>query len=125
MKYTKLVAIAAAVLVALFIAVIPANEAHAAPLSANAGMSTDAPAYSLPFVEDAQQVDSKNYEVLVTCAGSADPVLTVTDMKSGKTVKYTKLDARTWTVKLKKGRTYKISLKVKGQKAKAIKYGVC
>jgi len=123
LKYSmRFATIATALMVAVFFAVTPIDEAEAAPLSA-AEMSTAAPECSLPYVDDVQQVNG-GYEALVTCAGSANAKLTVTDMKTKKTVKVTKLDARMWSVKLKKGRTYKLTVKL-GKDAKSIKYGVC
>lgn len=122
MKYTKLIAIAAALMVALFVAIMPMNEAEAAPLSA-AGMSTSAPECSLPYVDDVQQV-GKKYEALITCAGSAQSF----DLKvtlNGKKVKVTKLDTNLWSVKLKKGKTYKVSVRAHGGSWKSVMYGVC
>lgn len=118
----KALMIAAVLMVALFVAAMPASEAEAAPLSA-AGMSTNAPDVSLPYVEDVNPCGGKKYVAVVTCASNGKAELKVTC--GGKKVKVERLDERTWTVTLKKGKTYKMSVKANGSAWKSIKYGVC
>lgn len=124
MKYTKLVAIAAAVMAALLVAVIPANEADAAPLKA-ATTKAERVACSLPHVDDVNDWGKGKVILTVFCCGNAKAYhLKVVNDKGGK-VKVVKSKKNVWTVVLRKGRTYKLSVKPKGGVYRSIYYGVC
>lgn len=121
MKYTlRFAAIVAALMLAVA-CLIPSGSAEAAPLSA--GVTSAAPSCSLPYVEDVQQ-SGKGYVALVSCAGSGSHF----DIKvkcGSKKVKAERIDERTWSFKLKAGKTYKVSVRADGGSWKTIKYGIC
>ena len=123
-------------LVALLCLANPA-EAEAAPMKA--GTSTaptvatmdaecircEGTACSLPYVDDVNDWGPGKVIVTVCCCGDAAKYqLKVTNPK-GKKVKVTKVKRDVWTVVLKKGKTYKLSVRPKGGKWRSIRYGVC
>lgn len=137
MKYTKLIAIAAAAMVALLLIAAAPAEAEAAPMKA--GTSTaptvatmdaecircEGTACSLPYIDDVNDWGDGKVIVTVCCCGDAAKYqLKVTNPK-GKKVKATKVKRDVWTVVLKKGKTYKLSVRPKGGKWRSIRYGVC
>ena len=124
MKHAKLIAIIAAAMVALLVAAMPAGEAEAAQLNAGC-IRCEGTACSLPLVDDVNDWGKGKVIVTVTCCGDAKSYqLKVTNEKGGK-VKATKHKKRVWTVVMKKGRTYKLSVRPKGGKWRSIRYGVC
>jgi len=107
-------------LVVLVIAFV-VGIAIAMPSTANAAELTTSVGVSLPYVEDVNEFGS-GYVATVTCAGSSKAVLKVT--QSGKRIKVRKHAPRVWTVKLKRAKTYKLSVKVKGGAWKSIAYRI-
>lgn len=101
--------------------------AVAASLTAFAGtaeakeVTVATPSVSLPYVDDVNPWGG-GYIATVTCAGSAKAELKVT--LNGKRVKVRKHAPRVWTVKLKKSRTYKLSVRIKGCAWKSIGYRI-
>ncbi len=118
----KIAIIIAAIAIAIAVNLTGAPSAEAAPLSA-AGITSAAPSCSLPYVEDVQP-SGKGYVALVSCAGSGSHF----DIKvkcGSKKVKAERIDERTWSFKLKAGKTYKVSVRADNGSWKTIKYGIC
>ena len=100
----------AAAMVAAF-AVAPSAQA----------LTAGAPECSLPYVEDVNPT-SGGYIATVSAAGSSRLQCRVTS--GGKAVKVRKVAPRTWTAKLKEGRTYKVSVRAAGGSWRSIGYRI-
>lgn len=91
-----------------------------APMQAEAKLTTAEPSVSLPYVEDVNPYGG-GYVATVSCAGRGSAILKVTC--KGKPVKVRKVAKRTWTVKMKQGRCYKLSVR-SGSACKSIGYRI-
>jgi len=117
---TRIIVLAACVaaVIALTLAGTPKAEALQAT-------NMQAANVSLPYVDDANPCGAKSYVATITCCGDAKAKLKVTDLKTKKQVRVTKHRPRVWTVTMKRGRTYRISVKARSGAWKSIKYGIC
>lgn len=77
---------------------------------------------SLPYVEDVSPNNS-GYVAQIGCAGSAKCSIKVTC--EGKRVKAERAGKRLWAVKMRKGASYRLSVKAKGGEWKSIVYRIC
>ena len=87
-------------------------------------IKASAPSVSLPYVEDVNPSKGA-FVAVVSCAGKAKRAeLRVTDVRAKKRVKVHRVSAKRWTVKLAKGRSYKLSVRAKGGAWRSIGYRV-
>lgn len=106
--------------------------ALAASLTAFAGTAeakevTTAPPVmtSLPFVEDVNPASNGAYTATVVCYGGGGAFeLKATDMKLKRTAKAKRVGVGQWVVRMKPGREYKLSVRVKGTSWKSIGYRI-
>lgn len=117
MKRIHLGAVMGIIAIALALGAAPQAEA----LQAGSCSRCEKPSVSLPYVEDVNPAKG-GYDALVSVCGKGKAELKVTC--KGKRVKARKLDAHTWHVRIKRGKTYKISARAKGGKWKSIAYRV-
>ena len=122
----KLIAIAAAVMVALLVAAIPVNEAEAAPLNAGC-IRCEGTACSLPYVDDVNEWGKGKVILTVYCCGNAKSYQLKVTNEKGKKAKAVRSKKRNdvWTVVVRKGHVYKLSVRPKGGVWRSIYYGVC
>ena len=94
----------AAIFVAICVAIVPQEQASAAPLQAGSGSGQ----CSLPYITEVVPAGDGKYLAEVHVAGDS-PKLSV---KCGyKKARSYKLDAHTWSVEIKQGKTYKFTAK--------------
>ena len=86
---------------------------------------------SYPYIDDANECGKGKLELVVCAYGDKKPAsyeLRVTDMRTKKRVKATKVKRKAspavWTVRVKKGRTYKFATREKGGKWNVMRYGI-
>jgi len=113
----KLAGIVAAVALATSIGC--AGTANAAELTATANFT------SLPYVEDVNPVSSNAYDAVVVCYGGHGTFqLRAVDAKAKKATRAKRIGQGQWLVRMKKGREYKLSVRVKGTAWKSIGYRI-
>ena len=82
---------------------------------------------SIPYIEDVD-VSGRNFTAFIAVCGKDKAMknakVTVTDRKTGKRVHVDRLGVHTWAFRGKVARDYKVVVKAKGQKARAIGYRV-
>ena len=105
-----------ALVVAIGLATIPA-VGHAA----YAEVTAAAPSVSIPYVEDVNPAGG-GYVATVTCSGSAKAEIRVTCR--GKRVEARKLAPRTWAVRMRADREYRLSVRADGSAWKSIGYRI-
>ena len=117
--------IAAIVAAVIALSLMGAPRAEAAPLSA-AGITSVEPRCSLPYVDDVNEWGKGHVILTVYCCGNAKAYdLKVTSGKGKMKVVRSKRHKNVWTVVIRKGKTYKLSVRAKGGSWKSIKYGIC
>ena len=120
MKY-RIAILAACIAAVIALSFVGAQSAEAL----QAGRITSAPSVSLPYVEDVNPSGKAAYVAVVSCAGKAKRVeLRVTDLKAKKRVKVHRISGKRFEVKIRKGRSYKLSVRAKGGAWKSIGYRV-
>ena len=111
----KIIAIIIAALVAA--ACIGTTSAEAKVTAASV------PNVSLPYVTDVNPVGGNMYEAQVECAGSAKAFELRATCK-GRSAKVHRIGKHAWSVKIRRGEAYKLSVRAKGGKWKSIGYRV-
>lgn len=120
----KLTMLALCVAAIVALSTMGALKAEGAPLAA-ANMQAERVVCSLPYIDDANEYGPGKVIVTVVCCGDAKSYQLKVTNEQGKKVKVTKHKKRVWSVVLRKGRTYKLSVRPKGGVYRSIYYGVC
>ena len=121
MRKTAII-IAAIVAAVIALSLMGAPRAEAAPLSAG----SVEPRCSLPYVDDVNEWGKGHVILTVYCCGNAKSYdLKVTDPKGRKAKPIrSKRHRNVWTVVIRKGKEYKLSVRAKGGKWKSVGYRV-
>jgi len=108
-----------AIIVAALVAAACLGTTSAEAKVAAAGM----PNASLPYVTDVNPSARNLYVATVECAGSGKSFEFQAVCK-GKRAKVKRIGKRAWSVKIRRGELYKLSVRAKGGKWKSIGYRV-
>jgi hypothetical protein len=107
---------------AMLVAAMVAAAMFATPAEAKV-QAADMPRCSLPYVMDVNP-NGNGYDVLVSCSGNAKKFSM--KAKCGKrTLKAERIGKRSWVVKMKRGKTYRLSVRGDGGKWRSIEYRIC
>lgn len=127
MKKTAIIAvIIAAIVAAACLVAVP--RADAAPLKAGSACTRcQSATVSIPYIEDVT-TSGKSFTAFIAVCGKDKAMkgakVTVIDRKTSKRVHVDRLGVHTWAFRGKLNRDYKVVVKAKGQKARAIGYRV-
>ena len=118
---TRIAVLAACIAAVIALSLIGAPRAEAL----QAGRVASAPSVSLPYIEDVNPSGKSAYVAVVSCAGKAKRVeLKVVDVRAKKRVKVHRISGKRFEVKIRKGRSYKLSVRAKGGAWKSTGYRV-